>query len=110
MKNFIQLGKIIAVLAPYALASGDGALVGSLFGVSQSDAANGAPAELSTTGVYQLKAASADTGTVGAKIYWDNTAKQLTTVVTANSLVGVLTAAKTAGQLVATVRLNGVSV
>lgn len=110
MKNFIQEGDVISALAPYALFSGDGALVGSLFGVALADAANGAAVELAIEGVFAIKAASADTGTLGTKMYWDNTAKQLTTVLTANSLIGMLTAAKTAGQLVATVRLNGVSV
>lgn len=110
MKNFVQNGKVITAAAPYALLSGEGALVGSLFGVAANDAANAATVELSVVGVFSLKAASADTGSVGAKIYWDNTAKQLTTTATANSLVGMLTVAKTAGQLTATVRLNGVSV
>lgn len=110
MKNFVQPGEVIAALAPYALLSGEGALVGSLFGVASADAANGAPAELVTVGVFTLKAATADVAPVGTKIYWDNTAKQATVVLTANSLIGVATVAKAAGPVVVTVRLNGVSV
>lgn len=110
MKNFIQEGDVITVVAPYALASGDGCLVGSIFGVATNAAANGTSVEISIEGVVELKAASADTGAVGAKIYWDNAAKQLTTTAAGNALVGALTVAKTAGQLSATVRLNGISV
>lgn len=110
MKNFVQEGDIITVAAPYALASGDGALVGSLFGVATNAAANGANVELILEGVVTLKALGTDVGTVGTKMYWDNAAKQLTAVATANSLVGALVVAKTSGQTTATVRLNAVSV
>lgn len=110
MKNFVQEGDVITVAAPYALASGDGALVGSLFGVATNAAASGATVEIVLEGVVTLKALGTDTGSVGAKMYWDNTAKQLTATATANSLVGALTVAKTAGQTTATIRLNAVSV
>lgn len=110
MKNFVQEGDVITVAAPYALASGDGALVGSLFGVATNAAVSGANVELIIEGVVMLKALGTDTGAVGTKMYWDNTNKQLTTTATSNSLVGVLTVAKTGGQTTATVRLNAVSV
>lgn len=93
MKNFIQPGDVISATAPYALSAGDGALVGSLFGVASEDAANGAAVELQVTGVFELKKLSAEAWTVGAKIYWDNTNKQCTTVATANTLIGVATEA-----------------
>jgi predicted RecA/RadA family phage recombinase len=111
MKNFVQAGNIITAVAPYALASGDGALVGSIFGVATNAAASGAPVELFVdSGVVTLSAVTADVGAVGTKMYWDNTAKKLTITLTANSLVGVLTVAKSGTDTTATVRLNGVSV
>lgn len=111
MKNFVQAGVILSLSAPYAVASGDGLLVGSIFGVATNAAANGAPVEAYVgPSVMALSCLSTDTGTVGAKMYWDNTNKRLTTTVGANSLVGVLVVAKLAAETTATIRLNGVSV
>lgn len=110
MKNFVQKGDVITVTAPAALASGDGVLVGSLFGVATNAAASGAPVEILMEGVVQVTTLSTDTGSVGAKMYWDNTNKRLTTTVGSNSLVGVLVVAKLAAETVSTVRLNAVSV
>jgi len=39
MKNFVQPGKTITLTAPYAVTSGDGLLVGSVFGVAAGTAA-----------------------------------------------------------------------
>lgn len=111
MKNFVQDGNIITVVAPYALASGDGAIVGSAFGVATGTAANGAQAEIFVgMGVVALTALTTDTGAVGTKMYWDNAARRATVTLTGNALIGVLTVAKTASDATATIRLNGVSV
>jgi len=108
MNNFIQDGDRITVTAPYALASGAGCLVGSLFGVSCAAYANGATnAELATEGVFDITALSTDTGTAGAKMYWDNTNKRLTTTSAGNTLVGCLTAAKANGETTARVYIDG---
>jgi len=108
MKNKIQAGKVISVIAPYAVTSGQALQVGALVGVASNDAANGAPVEIDRQGVYTLAAVTADTGAVGAKVYWDNTAKRITTTVGSNTLVGCLTAAKANGDTTATVLLDGV--
>lgn len=110
MRNYLQPGDMITVAAPYALTGGAGCLVDSLFGVSASVAALGEPAEIKTTGVFGLKADAAAVGAVGAKAYWDNTAKQVTATVGTNKLIGVFTTAKLATVVSADVRLNGVSV
>ena len=39
MKNFIQPGDSLTVSAPYAVTSGQGVLVGALFGIAAYDAA-----------------------------------------------------------------------
>lgn len=110
MRNYVQPGDIVTVAAPYALASGAGCLVGSLFGVSTSVYASGAEAEIKTTGVFDLTADAAATGTVGAKAYWDDTAKQVTGTATGNKLIGVFLAAKVASAPTARVRLDGTAV
>lgn len=110
MRNYIQPGDVIPVAAPYALVSGAGCLVGALFGVATAAAANAATVEIKTTGVFGLLADGAATAAVGAKAYWDDTAKQVTATVGTNKLIGVFTAEKIATQTTASVRLNGTSV
>lgn len=110
MRNYVQPGDMITFTAAAVIASGAGVLVGSLFGVAAGAYANGAEGELKTTGVFDLTAATAATGAIGAKAYWDDTAKAVTGTATNNSLIGVFVLAKTAGQTVARVRLNGTSV
>ncbi|MBF0190222.1 MAG: DUF2190 family protein [Magnetococcales bacterium] len=107
MKNFIQPGDIVTVAAPAAVSSGGGVLVGTLFGVAVSDAASGDNLEMITEGVVDLpKAAVAITQ--GAKVYWDNTAKNVTTTVGTNTLVGCALVAVAVGDATTRVRLNGV--
>ncbi|WP_240636165.1 DUF2190 family protein [Caldimonas tepidiphila] len=110
MKNFIQSGLTMALIAPYAVAAGAGMLVGSLFAVAATTAANGAEVEGHTVGVFELTALATDTGAVGAKVYWDNTNKRCTVTATGNTLIGCLAAAKGAGEATMRVRLNGVVV
>ena len=67
MKNYVQAGVVITLLAPYALASGDGVLVGSLFGVATTSAANGFPVEVRREGVVDLPALASDTAAQGGQ-------------------------------------------
>ena len=107
MKNFVHGGDKLALVAPYAVAAGAGFLVGAIFAVAYSDAANGADVLGATEGVFDLKAAAADTPAQGAVAYWDNTNKQVTTTATSNTKIGVFVVAKAGGATVGTVRLNG---
>lgn len=110
MRNFIQEGRTITLPAPAGgIASGEGLLVGSLFGVASGDAAEGEDVETVLVGVYELpKAASAVA--VGAKLYWDSTAKNLTTTASGNRLVGAAIVAAGSGDLTIRVRLDGTTV
>lgn len=110
MKNFVQEGDVIAVPAPYTLASGDGALVGSLFGIASHNAIAGASVELQIEGVVRLSTLATDTGAVGTKMYWDNTNRRATVTAAGNSLIGALTFPKGAGDSLSFVRLNGTTV
>ena len=109
MKNYVQPGNTITLTAPYAVASGDGLLVGSVFGVAAGDAANGETVEAALVGVFDLKKVASQAWVVGDKIYWDNTNKETTKTATANTLIGVATeaVANGAGDVVGRVRLNG---
>jgi predicted RecA/RadA family phage recombinase len=107
MRNFRQPGDVISVPAPYILTSGQGALVGALFGVAVFDAALSAPVELRVDGVVELTKATGEAWTVGAAIFWDNTNRRTTTTPTGNTRIGVATVAALAAATVGTVRLNG---
>jgi predicted RecA/RadA family phage recombinase len=107
MKNFVQMDGVITVIAPYAVASGQGVLVGALFGIAAYDAALGAAVEIKREGVFDVSAVTADTAAQGAKIYWDNTARKLTTTVASNTLVGAVTVAKAGADTTARVLLDG---
>lgn len=106
MKNFVQRGHTITLIAPYALLSGQGLLVGSIFGVASNDAAISTEVETRLEGIYSLIKATGAAWTVGALIYWDNTARNCTTTAATNKLIGVATAAAAAGDTVGTLRLN----
>lgn len=106
MKNFVMEGKTLTLTAPYALTSGQGLLVGSLFGVASGDAAISTEVEAITDGVFTLTKATGAAWTVGALIYWDNAARNCTTTVATNKLIGVAIAAAASGDTVGNVRLN----
>ncbi|WP_299364982.1 DUF2190 family protein [uncultured Paracoccus sp.] len=109
MKNYVQPGNTITLTAPYVVASGDGLLVGSIFGVAAGDAASGATVEAALNGVFDFTKIGSQAWTVGAKIYWDDTNKRCTTVATDNTLIGVAVEAVAggAGDTIGRVRLNG---
>lgn len=107
MKNYVQSGSNVTLAAPYALSSGDGALVGSLFGVAAADAASGADVVLVTEGVFALAKTSAQAWTPGATIYWDDSEKECTTTSTDNTKIGVALVAAANPSATGRVRLNG---
>ncbi len=112
MKNYVQTGNTITLTAPYAVTSGDGLLVGSIFGIASGDAAIGETIEAALVGVFDLKKVASQAWSIGDKIYWDNTAKEATKTVgsaPANTLIGVAAAdvAAGAGDLIGRARLNG---
>jgi len=107
MKNFIQLGNTLTLVAPYDLLSGQGSLVGSIFGVAGTDCLTGASGEFDVCGVFDLKKKTTDTPAQGAKAYWDDTAREVTTTSTANTLIGAFTVAAGNGDTTVNVRLNG---
>ena len=108
MKNYVQPGNTITLTAPYAVASGDGLLVGSIFGVASGTAALGETVEAALTGVFDVTKIGSQAWTVGSKVYWDDTNKRCTTVATDNSLIGVAieAVASGAGDTIGRVRLN----
>jgi len=89
MKTYVQPGDYITVTVGATITSGSGVLAGKLFGVAATDTATGADVEMAVTGVFDLPKTASQAWTVGAAVYWDDTAKECTTVATANTLIGV---------------------
>ena len=107
MKNYVQPGNVVTLTTPTGgIRSGDGVLVGSLFGVSAYDADAGEEMEVSLVGVYELPKAAGAIGE-GAKVYWDGTGKTVTTTATGNKLIGAAVRAAGSAEVSARVRLDG---
>ncbi|SIS98423.1 DUF2190 family protein [Paracoccus saliphilus] len=87
MKNYIQPGENLTLAMPAAVASGGAVLIGAIFGVAQGKAEAGDSVVLVRRGVFELPKLSAEAWSAGDPVYWDDTAKQLTTV-EADALVG----------------------
>lgn len=105
MKNYVQKGENLTLAAPHAVNSGDGALIGSIFGVASVKLANAETGAFVTEGVFDLPKATGAI-TAGAKVYWDNTAKNVTTTAASNTLIGVATQAAGSGDATARVKLG----
>lgn len=107
MKNYVQDGEAITVEAPTGgVTSGDGVLLGKLFGVAQTTALATEPVAIVTRGVFTLPKLSAQAWTVGADIYWDAGNDRCTTVSTSNTLIGKATAVAANPSDTGNVRLN----
>lgn len=79
MKNQVQRGDNITVTATAAVKAGEGVLMGNLFGIAAGDATIGDPLDLVTVGVFRMDKVEADAFTIGARAYWDEAAKLVTT-------------------------------
>jgi predicted RecA/RadA family phage recombinase len=106
MKNFVAVGDTLTITAGADIDSGDGVLVGSIFGVAAGDIANGAEGVINLRGVYDLPKVGSQAWTVGVRVYWTGTA--CTTTASSNKLIGVAVAAvgSGAGETTGRVRLS----
>lgn len=88
MKNYEQPGAVVTVTAPANVASGVGVLVGALFGAAQTAALSGALVEIVTEGVVTLPKVSGTAINEGVRVFWDDTAKNVTTTAASNYAIG----------------------
>ena len=108
MRNFIQPGDTITLKATTDTKSGDGLVVGSIFGIACNDALKDTEVEVKLTGVFQLNKVATEKWNVGSLIYW-NEQKKLATLEQNNLLIGVAIADALNPSSVGTIRLNGIS-
>lgn len=101
MKNYVQPGATLDLTAPAGgVTSGQGVIVGSLFGVAATDASAGEKVAVSVEGVFELPKATGASLAEGAKAYWTSTG-DISGTATGNTLVGhVVEAASSAATLV----------
>ena len=110
MKPRIQNGDVITVNAPTGgVTSGDGVIVGSLFGTAAFTAAEGEPVEIATRGVYALPKEPTAVIAQGARVAWDATEKRIDLPDTGFYPVGIATEAAGNGITTVRVRLDGVA-
>lgn len=110
MKTFIQNGDVITVVAPTGgIQSGDGVIVGALFGVAAFTTAEGEAAEIATRGVYVLPKEPTAVIAAGAQVAWDASANQVDLPGTGLYPVGIATEAAGDGVTTVRVRLDGVA-
>lgn len=107
MKSFVQPGNTLTAIAPYAVASGAPFKVGGFVLIAVTTAAQAATVEGMTEGVFKLPKVSAQVWAMGDKIYWDDTAKLMTTVASGNTLVGAATVAAANPSATGSVYLDG---
>lgn len=107
MKNYVQKGENLTIAAPYDVTSGGFLKSGLIVGVASGDALSGADVDVVTVGVFDLPKVSTDVFAVGAAVYWDNTAKLMTSTTSGNTKIGVAVVAAANPSGTVTVRLNG---
>lgn len=90
MKNYIQEGKHVTITGPSGgLSSGDGVLIGSLFGIATTDIAEGDEGVICTQGIFELPKTSALAIDYGDNVYWDPTQGEVNKTASGQSRVGV---------------------
>jgi len=109
MKTFIQDGNIITVTAAATIASGDGVLVSSIFGVASTDALAGDDMEIGTVGVYELPKLSTAVIAQGDRVSWNSSTGKVVVPATGMFPIGVATKAAANGTATLSVRLNGIA-
>lgn len=104
MKNFVANGEVLDTVVGADTASGDLVAVGKLVGVAQASAKNGETVAVALCGVFTVPKASGAI-TQGAALYYDATAKNVTTTASGNTACGWAWAAAASGDTSVQLRL-----
>jgi predicted RecA/RadA family phage recombinase len=110
MKNFIQDGSVVTVTAPTGgVKAGDAILVGALFGICATDAAQTEQVELALTGVYELAKTTPLQINEGVAVSWDTGTKKVLAPASGKIPIGTCVRAAGSNDATCRVRLNGVA-
>lgn len=105
VSKYIQKGDTITLTAPADVVSGAGLLVGSIFAVAATTVLSGASVEGHVVGVFDLAKTGAQAATAGAKLYWDDATKLVTTTAGGNTFIGHAIVAAAGGDATVRTRL-----
>lgn len=103
--NAVQDGHVLSMTHTSDVLSGELVIIGNMFGIAATDAIAGDEFELITGMVWILPKASGAVA-LGVLVYWDDTAKNITTTVAGNTLVGTCIKAAATNDADIEVRLN----
>jgi predicted RecA/RadA family phage recombinase len=98
MRNYVQPGDILTLVATHSFVSGTGYVEGSIFGVAANSGDIGDNLDLQTVGVWTFPGI----GDVGDVAFFDNTAK----TVTDTSAAGLYAIGRIVGKIGATVQVK----
>lgn len=103
-QKFQADANVLNYVAAADVANGEVLKLGVRVGVAVSAIANGATGIVRVRGVFSVAKASADVVAQGAQLYWDDSAKVMTTTASGNTPAGY--AAKAAGAGITTVEVS----
>lgn len=110
MNNYVKPGDVMTLTAPTGgVVTGLGYQIGKLFVVACGTAAEAAEFEGQVTGVCDLVKTTSQAWTEGQALYWDDSAKKVTSTAGANLHIGVAARVEESADAVGRVRLNGTS-
>jgi predicted RecA/RadA family phage recombinase len=109
-RNHIQPGRVLTIPAPTGGAlSGAPVLIGTLFGVAQHDALEGADLEILTEEVVELPKAAPLVIGIGDRLFWNTTDSVLDKTAAAQLCVGIAVAAAASADTVVRIKLGAVT-
>ena len=107
--EFLQNGKVMHYTNPSASDSIpylSPVVVGDLVGIALTDIGPKEEGSLAVEGVFRLPAKNGEAFTIGQQLYWDPSAKQLTTTASTLKKIGYAFAAKASEGTAAAVKLG----
>ena len=108
MRNFVQPGDVMTFTAPSGgVVTGLGYKIGSVFCVAAATIAETLEFEGQITGVFDLVKTTGQAWTEGQALYWDDSAKKVTSTAGSNMHIGVAARVEESADTVGRVRLNG---
>jgi predicted RecA/RadA family phage recombinase len=106
--TYRKSGEIVTCTAPAGgVTTGVPVMIGSLFGIPQTTAAEGVEFELMVQGEHELTKTSAQAWTEGQKIFWNTGTSKCDSDSTTGPLIGVAVAVAANPSTTGIVRLNG---
>lgn len=105
-RNFVYDGEHFNYTAGATITNGDLVVMTDMVGLALSGATSGQTIAVRTEGVAELTKVTGDTITQGQIVYWDNSAKKITTTASGNTRAGNAYAAAGNGVTKVMVKIN----